>query len=183
MLLAELAQDALEIARSHRVRAGRENLGRNDLHIRAGFFQENVGSSLAPARQAGIFPNMLASADQPFPMIATKDIGKLAAESMLSKPAKSETLDLHGPSYSIRQAAQLLGKALGKELKVVNIPPAGQVEAMKQAGFPEHIAKVFAEMYEGFNKGLMAPKGDRLVEGKTELSETITALTGPTKTA
>jgi uncharacterized protein YbjT (DUF2867 family) len=146
--------------------------------IRAGYFQENIANSLTPARQAGIFPNFMASADYPVPMIATKDIGRLAAESLRRKPAKSENVDLQGPAYSVRQAAQLLGKALGKELKVVDIPAAGHVDAMVKAGFPKHIAESFAEMYAGFGTGRIKPCGDRTVQGKTELSEVVAGLTG-----
>ena len=146
--------------------------------IRACYFQENVANSLAPARQAGIFPNMTGSADYAFPMIATKDIGALAAASLMSKPAKSEIVDLEGPSYSNRQAAELLGKALGKELKIVEVPAAGRVQAMMQGGLPEHLAKVFDEMYAGFQKGIIKPKGDRMVRGKTELAETVAAVAG-----
>jgi uncharacterized protein YbjT (DUF2867 family) len=144
--------------------------------IRAGYFQENVANSLAPAKQAGIFPNFMASADYPVPMIATKDIGMLAAELLLAGPKKSETVDLHGPSYSIRQVAEKLGAALKKPLKVVDIPSAGWVDAMKKGGIPEHVAVVFAEMYAGFASGAIKPKGDRLVQGKTELDEVIKTL-------
>lgn len=146
--------------------------------IRPGYFQENLANSLAPARQGGIFPNLMASADYPVPMIATKDIGRLAAQSLLSTPAKSEVVDLHGPAYTVRQAAQLLGRALGKELKVVDVPAAQHVDALMKAGFSRNIAESFAEMYDGFAKGRMKPCGDRLVHGKTELTEVIAALTG-----
>lgn len=145
--------------------------------IRAGYFQENVGNVLGAAKQMGIFPNLGGPADYAFPMIATKDIGRLVAESLLKKPAQSEIVDLHGPSYSTRQAAELLGQALGKPLKIVDVPAAGRVDALKQAGFNDDIARTFAEMYEGFEKGIIRPKGDRLVQGKTELKETIAALT------
>jgi uncharacterized protein YbjT (DUF2867 family) len=145
--------------------------------IRAGYFQENAANSLAPARQAGIFPNFTASADYPVPMIATRDIGMLAAKSLLDKPKKSENVDLQGPAYSIRQVAEKLGAALGKTLKIVDIPPSGWVEAMKKGGIPEHVAIVFAEMYAGFASGAIKPKGDRLVQGKTELDEVIRAIT------
>jgi uncharacterized protein YbjT (DUF2867 family) len=144
--------------------------------VRAGYFQENAANSLAPARQAGIFPNFMASADYPVPMIATRDIGMLAAKLLLDKPKKSENVDLQGPAYSIRQVAEKLGAALGKPLKIVDIPPAGWVDAMKQGGIPEHVAIVFAEMYAGFASGAIKPKGDRLVQGKTELDEVIRAL-------
>jgi uncharacterized protein YbjT (DUF2867 family) len=143
--------------------------------IRAGYFQENVGQSLAPARQMGIFPNFL-SADYPVPMIATKDIGALAAESLLSPPAGSEVVDLHGPAYSFRQVAEKLGAALGKTLQIVEIPEAGWVPAMVQAGLSQQWAECYAEMYGGFASGKVAPKGDRLVQGKTTLDEVLETL-------
>jgi uncharacterized protein YbjT (DUF2867 family) len=145
--------------------------------VRAGYFQENIEGALAPAKQAGIFPNMLGPADHAFPMIATKDIGLFVADSLLNNPTRSENVDLQGPSYSIREAAQLLGKALGKEIKVVDIPAADRVDALKQAGSNDHIATVFAQMLEGYEKGIIRPTGDRLLHGKTELAEVVAALT------
>jgi uncharacterized protein YbjT (DUF2867 family) len=144
--------------------------------IRAGYFQENVASSIAPAKGQGIFPNFTPSADYPMPMIATKDIGALAAESLLAPPAKSEIVDLHGPAYSIRQQAEALGRALGKTLQIVDIPPEGHVGALVQAGLPKQLAEAYAEMFAGFASGRIQPKGDRLVQGKTTLDEVIKAL-------
>ena len=143
--------------------------------IRAGSFQENVENSVAPARQAGIFPNFSASADYPIPMIATRDIGALAAKSLVSPPAKSEIVDLHGPSYSYRQVAEKLGKALGKTVNIVDVPPAGQVDAMVKGGVPKPIALELAEMYAGFSTGKIAPHGDRMAHGSTQIEEVIRA--------
>ena len=126
--------------------------------------------------EALIFPNFAPSADYPMPMIATKDIGHLAAETLLAPPEKSEVVDLHGPAYSIREVAQKLGAALGKELTVVAIPAAGHVDAMVQAGFPKAVAEIFAEMYAGFGSGAIRPCGDRMVQGKTPIDEVIKAL-------
>jgi uncharacterized protein YbjT (DUF2867 family) len=146
--------------------------------VRAGSFQENVGMSLAPAKQAGIFPSFLASADYPVPLIATKDIGALAAQLILHNPGKSEAIDLVGPSYSNRQVAEKLGAAIGKKLQVVDIPPAGVVDALTKGGIPKHLAEIFAEMYDGANKGLLAPAGDRTERGATTLDDTIRQVVG-----
>ncbi len=143
--------------------------------IRAGSFQENFHNALGAARQAGIFPNFAPSADYPMPMIATRDIGALAAQSLLAPAAKSEIVDLHGPAYSNRQVAEKLGAALGKPLKVVDIPASEHVQALTKAGFSKELAAVFAEMYAGFAGGGIGPRGDRLVQGKTSLDETIRA--------
>ena len=146
--------------------------------IRAGSFQENLHNALGAARQAGIYPNFMPSADYPIPMIATRDIGALAAQSLLTPPAKSEVVDLVGPAYSHRQVAEKIGQALGKSLKIVDIPAAGHVDALVQAGFSKGLAQEFAEMYAGFAGGGITPKGDRLVQGKTAIDETIKAAVG-----
>lgn len=144
--------------------------------IRAGYFQENIANSIEAARTAGIFPNFTPSADYPMPMISTRDIGTLAATELRAKPSKSQIVDLHGPAYSIRQLAEKLGTALGKTLQVVDIPPAAHVETMVKAGLPPQIASAYAEMYAGFASGKIQPHGDRMVQGKTTIDETLKTL-------
>jgi uncharacterized protein YbjT (DUF2867 family) len=146
--------------------------------IRAGYFQENIANNLGAAKGAGIYPNFTPDADYPMPMIATKDIGLLAAKLLLEPSAKGEIVDLHGPAYSTRQMAEKLGAALGKTLQLVDIPEPGWIPAMTQAGLPQAVAEAFAEMYAGFGSGKIAPKGDRMVHGTTTLDETIKTIVG-----
>jgi len=141
--------------------------------IRAAYFQENIGNSLAPARQQGIFPNFVPSRDYPMPMIATRDIGVEVAKALRSPPAKSEVIDLMGPQYTVNQVAAKLGEAVGKKLQIVDIPKDQHVSAMVQTGLPQQVAEAFAEMYDGFATGRITPKGDRTLQGKTEIDDTI----------
>ncbi len=141
--------------------------------IRAAYFQENLEQSIGPAKQMGMFFNMMPSKDAPMPTIATKDIGALVAKTLESPPAKSENVDLIGPTYTVAQLADKLGKALGKQLNIVDVPPAGQVQGMMQAGLPKPFAEAFAEMYSAFATGKVAPKGDRVVKGTTEVDATL----------
>jgi uncharacterized protein YbjT (DUF2867 family) len=144
--------------------------------IRAGYFQENLASSIAPAKGMGIFPNFTPSADYPMPMIATKDIAALVVKSLLDPVEGGEIVDLQGPAYSIRQVAETLGTALGKTLQIVDIPQDQWVPTMVKAGLPPHVAEVYAEMYAGFASGRIAPHGQRLVHGETTLDEVIKGL-------
>jgi uncharacterized protein YbjT (DUF2867 family) len=146
--------------------------------IRASSFQENVAMSLAPAKQMGIFPSFAASVDFAMPMIATPDIGRLAAQALLERPAKSEAIDLLGPLYSNKQVADKLGAALGKKLQIVEIPASGAVEALEKSGMPRSLAEMFAEMYEAGNSGRLLPKGDREVQGTTTLDDTLPRILG-----
>jgi uncharacterized protein YbjT (DUF2867 family) len=150
---------------------------------RACYLQENVASAIAPARKAGIFPNLMPSADAAFPTIAAKDTGRFAAQALLSPPAASETVDLWGPAYSTRQMAEKLGAALGRNLRVVDIPSGGRVAALMGAGLPRTFAEAVAELHEAFAARLITPQGDRNLNGGTTLDDVIARLLSGEHTA
>lgn len=54
--------------------------------IRSPHFQEKVETILGAALEAGLYPVFGETADVPTPMIATRDIGKAVAESLLAPP-------------------------------------------------------------------------------------------------
>ncbi len=141
--------------------------------IRAGSFQENIAMAIAPATQMGIFANFAPSADDAVPQIATRDIGHVAAELMRAGATKHEIIDLHGPAYSSRDAAEKVGRALGRKLQVIDVPASAHIETLEMAGVPKPIAAQFAEMYDGAARGLLTPAGDRFVRGETTLDETL----------
>jgi uncharacterized protein YbjT (DUF2867 family) len=141
--------------------------------LRASYFQENVLAAAGPAKQEGIYPNFLPSADFAFPTVATRDIGGLAAR-LLSGPApRGEIIDLAGPAYSVREMAERLGQALGRRLQVVDIPAAAHVEAFMKAGLPRPFAEALAEMFACFASGRVVPQGARLERGTTTLEEVL----------
>jgi uncharacterized protein YbjT (DUF2867 family) len=146
--------------------------------IRASYFQENAAMALEPARQQGIFPNFGDRDDVAFPMVATKDVGAAVAEALLNPPRGSEVVDVLGPAYSPRDVAAALGAALGRKLRVINIPESEYVGALSNAGLPPSGANSLAEMYRAANKGLLRPVGDRQVQGRTTLEETVRQLIG-----
>jgi uncharacterized protein YbjT (DUF2867 family) len=146
--------------------------------LRSGSFQENAAGAVAAAKQAGIYPNFLPTAEIAAPQVATQDVGHAAAKLLRSPPARSEVVDLVGPAYSSRQLAEKIGKLLGKTLNVVDIPPAGHIAALKQAGVPADVAEAFAEMYAGFSGGLLVPTGDRTIQVTTPIDEVLPGLIG-----
>jgi uncharacterized protein YbjT (DUF2867 family) len=141
--------------------------------IRACWFQENVAAMLTPATAAGIYPNFMASADAPFPTIATRDVGRVAASLLLSPPAASEVIDLAGPLYSSRELATALGSALGKQLQVVDVPAVARAGALMQAGLPQPFAETVAELYACFESGRVRPEGDRALAGATTIHDVL----------
>jgi hypothetical protein len=63
-----------------------------------------------------------------------------------------------------------------KPLQIVDIPPAGHVAALKQAGFPADTAEAYAEMHAAIAAGLVTPKGDRSLTGTTPIDEVLPGL-------
>jgi uncharacterized protein YbjT (DUF2867 family) len=143
--------------------------------MRSCFFQDNVADAIPPAMGMGIYPNFLPSADAAFPMVATSDVGRIAAAALLSPPAGTERVLVLGPAYSIRDLSERLGAALGKSLHVADVPPDQHVPTLVRAGVPQPIAEAIAELFGAFAKGLIVPAGDRQVIGTTGVDEVIAA--------
>jgi uncharacterized protein YbjT (DUF2867 family) len=141
--------------------------------LRPGHFQEKVGDVLEPARHEGIYPVFSSTADAPVPMNATRDIAAVAVREFLAGPTRSEVVDIVGPSYTEREVAEALGRALGRELQVVTIPEPGWRGALMDAGFAPNIAESLAELYRADEQGQLGPRGDRSVPATTELAATI----------
>ncbi len=150
--------------------------GANVTTLRASWFQENVGAVVEAAKTAGIYPNLMMTADAAIPTIATRDVGRIAASLLLSPPATSEVIDLIGPMYSPRDLASALGTSLGKEIQVVDVPPPARVGALVQAGLPQSFAEEVAELYACFDAGRIRPRGDRALAAKTTIQQTLPVL-------
>ncbi|MEO8126532.1 MAG: NmrA family NAD(P)-binding protein, partial [Bryobacteraceae bacterium] len=170
---AELAEGTGPIKGLHYMEGVLRGTGVKLIAVRAGFFQENIADLVKAARLAGIYPNFMPSPDFAVPMIATKDIGHLASKLLLSPPAASDVVDLVGPAYTGREISEKLSAALGKPLHIVDIPAAGHVEALKQAGVPPAAAEALAELYAALGTDLLQPHGDRTVAGATPIDELI----------
>ncbi len=143
--------------------------------IRAAYFQENVAGAIGPARQVAKCPSFLPS-EKAIPMVATRDIGRLAARLLLENPSRNEVVDLLGPEYTPRQVCEKLAAAIGASLELVEVPPQERVGSLVQAGIPKSIAEVLAEMYDALEADRIAPRGDRTETGSTKIEEVLSVL-------
>lgn len=106
-------------------------------------------------------------------MVATPDLGAVAARALLAPPRSSESVDVVGPTYSERVVAAMLGATLGRDLHVALIPQPGGVDALVAAGFQPHVAESLAELYGADERGLLAPRGNRSARVDTGLESTL----------
>lgn len=176
---ADLAEGTGPITGLHRLERALLATGTTVTALRSAHFQEKVTDVLGVARDAGVYPVFAGSADVPHPMVATRDLGVVAAQALLSPPAGSEVVDIIGPAYSERDVATALGDALGRELNVTTIPEDGWAGALVEAGFRPHIAESLAELYRADEGGLLAPRGDRRIQAAATLETTIAGMLVP----
>jgi uncharacterized protein YbjT (DUF2867 family) len=145
--------------------------------VRAPYFMENWATSLGPVKEAG---TLYAMFQKKLPMIATKDIGTIAAQLLVEGATKTSFVNLHGPAeHDAADVAKTLGKILGKDVNVVFVPEAGRVGALTAAGLTPDLADLYREMTAGADKGLLTfESGGRDVKGATTLETVLRGLLG-----
>ncbi|MFB9073253.1 NAD(P)H-binding protein [Citricoccus parietis] len=170
---ADLPEGTGPIVGLHRMEQALGQTGTTLTALRPGHFQEKVGDVLEPARHEGVYPVFSSTADAPLPMNATRDIAVVAVQELLAGPRGSEVVDIVGPSYTEREVAVALGRALGHDLQVVTIPEPGWAGALQDAGFAPNIAASLSELYQADEEGRLGPRGDRSVQVSTDLAATL----------
>ncbi|MGE0315288.1 MAG: NAD(P)H-binding protein [Lautropia sp.] len=130
------------------------------LHLRPAYFMENHLHAIDAAVQAAVYPS-LEDPDVAVPMIATADIATVVARE-LTQPSARGVLHLRsGRAYTFREAAAILGDAIGRPgLAYVQVEPAQGIAAMLQLGFSPDAAHCMAEMAGWLSQGPhAAPSG------------------------
>ena len=147
------------IAGLHDVEKKLDGTGAHVTHLRAGFFMENMFMMAETmAKDGAVYFPVRGSAK--IQMIATRDIGKAAAERILDASWSGRTIvELLGPAeQTFEGAAKTLGKALGKDVKYVTTTFEQTREALVGMGIRPKTAALFCEMYEAFDAGKVAPE-------------------------
>ncbi len=145
--------------------------------LRAAYFMENLQGSFGMLDQ-GIFPTF-APKDAGMAMIATKDIGEVAAGLLLEgppAPGKPRVVELGSTPYSASDVAAGLSKLLGKPIAAYEAPVASMAAALAGYGMPADVAAMYQEMTEGAMAGLVKFEGGhRRASGKITLDAFLAA--------
>ncbi|CAD5260503.1 NmrA family protein [Bosea sp. 62] len=112
---------------------------------RAGYYMSNWDGLLKTVRRTGKLPTMF-PADVSIPMVAPDDLGKVAAERLLSPPTDIGVRYVEGPRrYSSEDVAEAFSGALGESVKVEVTPRGKWKEAFLLLGFSEAAADSMRE--------------------------------------
>jgi uncharacterized protein YbjT (DUF2867 family) len=137
--------------------------GLNLLSLRCGHFMENLLTQIGVIQSMGFMAGPVRP-DVPLPMIATNDIGEVAAESLMKLDfTGNQTRELLGPRHVTNaEAAKILGAAIGKSDLVYRQAPAFMLKpAMTQMGMSSSMVDALLEMAEALNTGHMKSQEPR----------------------
>jgi uncharacterized protein YbjT (DUF2867 family) len=144
----------------------------NVLHLRAGYFMENTLAQVGIIRATGTAVGPLRP-DLKLPMIATRDIGKAAANALLSLDFhRKQTRELQGQrDVSMTEVAQIIGRAIGKpDLQYTQAPGEQVRAALIQLGMSSNMADLILEMSAALNSGHMRALEPRSAQNTTPTS-------------
>jgi uncharacterized protein YbjT (DUF2867 family) len=144
----------------------------NVLYLRAGYFMENTLPQVNAVRQMGVVAGPLRP-DLKLPMIATQDIGNVAADNLLHPVIRGkQTRELLGQSdLTYTDVATIIGKAIGRpDLRYVQVPDEQFRSVLVQMGMSEQFARVLLEMTGALNSGTMRALEPRKTQNSTPTS-------------
>lgn len=145
--------------------------------LRPAWFMENAAWDVAAAREAGVLYSFLQPADKPFPMVATADIGAVAADLIRQDWTGQRVVELEGPArVTPEDLARAFAAALGRPVRVQTVPRAGWEALFQDQGMRHPGPRM--RMLDGFNEGWIAFRDDgrQALKGPTALDEVIAAL-------
>ncbi|MEJ1238371.1 NAD(P)H-binding protein [Chryseolinea sp. T2] len=126
----------------------------NVKHLRPSFFYYNLLAQIGLIKQAG-FMGANYGADSVF-LVHPKDIAQAAAEELLSLSFEGNSVRyVIGDERTGREIAQVLGRAIGKELNWVEFTDEQQKHGLLQAGLSETHASGYTDMGMSLRQGNM----------------------------
>jgi NAD(P)H dehydrogenase (quinone) len=147
--------------------------------LRPAWFMENSSWDVAPARENGVIPSFLQPLDKPVPMVATADIGRVAAELLQEKSRGHRIVELEGPKrVTPNEVAATFADLLDRPVKMEVVPRETWESLFRSQGMKNPAPRV--QMLDGFNEGWIefegGPSGSR--KGTVALKTVLQTLVG-----
>ena len=156
---AQRASGTGPIVTLHRAEDALRGAAKGVTALRAGFFLENWTPFLDAVREKSALPTFIPP-DRPVPMVATRDIGRTAADLLLAPRPGVRVVELSGPrDFTPTDVADALGKRLGRSVRVEPLPLDAVEPSFVAAGMSADVARLFREMYGALIDGTIAWEG------------------------
>ncbi len=145
--------------------------------LRAAWFMENAAWDVEPALKTGVVQSFLQPLDKPFPMVATADIGRVAAELLRERWDGRKVVELEGPRrVTPNDIAAAFSEILGRAVKMEAVPRERWEALFKGQGMADPIPRM--RMLDGFNEGWIEFEGGQAgsVKGTVPLATVLREL-------
>lgn len=120
--------------------------------LRPAWFMENCRWDLAPARQPGVIPSFLQPLDKPVPMVATADIGRVAARLLQENWTGRRVVELEGPQrVTPNEIAATFAGLLQRPVRMEVVPRESWEKLFTAQGMKNPTPRL--QMLDGFNEG------------------------------
>ena len=147
--------------------------------LRATDFMENWGSVVPVVLADGILPSVLTPLDRKTETVSATDVGRTAAELLLSPHQGERIVNLLGPeTYSPNDAAAAFSAVLGKPVRAEPMPHEALLPAFLESGLGEDYARGLVELYDALHAGRLVfePGVGETRRGSTTLVEAVRAM-------
>ena len=145
--------------------------------LRAAWFIENAAWDVAPARDSGIVPSFLQPLDKPVPMVATADIGRVAAELLHESWTGRRIVELEGPQrISPNMIAESFARLLGRDVRMTTVPRDTWEDLFRSQGMKNPTPRM--QMIDGFNEEWICFEGaeNEVRKGRVPLDTVLQSL-------
>jgi uncharacterized protein YbjT (DUF2867 family) len=145
--------------------------------LRPAWFMENAAWDVAPARDKGVIPSFLQPLDKALPMVATADVGRVAAQLLRQNWRGARVVELEGPRrITPNDIAATFARIVGHPV-IAQVVGRDTWEALfRSQGMKLPLPRM--RMLDGFNEGWIAFEGKEadIVKGEVELETVLRAL-------
>ena len=143
--------------------------------LRAAWFMENALWDVPTARE-GVIGSFLQPLDQAVPMVATADVGRIAAQLLQETWTGPRIVELEGPARtSPNDIAAAFANALGRPVRAEPIARDQWETLFTAQGMHNPVPR--AQMLDGFNEGWIAFEDhNNVVRGQTDINMVIRGL-------
>ncbi|SAK83732.1 NmrA family protein [Caballeronia pedi] len=145
--------------------------------LRPGWFMENCAWDVDAARGEGVVQSFLQPLDRAIPMVATDDIGGVAARLMQEDWTEMRVVELEGPGrVSPNDIAAAFAEVLGKPVRVEAVPRETWQALFVSQGMKNPMPRIL--MLDGFNEGWIdfESRREETVKGTIALVDVIRKL-------
>jgi uncharacterized protein YbjT (DUF2867 family) len=142
--------------------------------LRPAWFMENSLYDVISARDTGVIHSFLQPLDKAVPMIATADIGSVAAQLLQQDWAGQRVVELEGQWVSPNDIARALAQLLGRDVHAEVVERDTWEALLRSQGAQNPLPRM--RMVDGFNEGWICFEHDQVLKGATPLQTVLREL-------